>query len=218
MSMKHAVLGSGTVGQAIASKLVSLGHPTVMGSRTPDNEKAASWVDQAGALASQATFADAATQAQVVWLAVSGQHALSVVEAAKDGLDGKLLLDLTNPLDFSGGFPPKLTVMNDDSLGERVQAAVPEARVVKTFNTLANALMVAPEKLPEPTEVFVAGNDAGAKAETAAILASFGHQTPIDIGDITASRGLEAWLLMWTRLYGALGTGDFNIKIVRATQ
>jgi predicted dinucleotide-binding enzyme len=214
--MKFAVLGTGMVGKAIADKLVSLGHETRMGSRTPDNAAAAGWAAAAGPLAGHGTFADAAASADVVFLAVKGEHALAVVEAAGAGLDGKVLLDLTNPLDFSRGFPPRLSVCNDDSLGEQIQRAAPAARVVKTFNTLANSLMVDPGKLPEPTDVFVAGEDPAAKATAAEILQSFGHRAPIDMGGIEASRGLEAWLLLWTRLYGALGTGEFNLRLVRA--
>lgn len=211
----HAVLGTGQVGRAIASKLVSLGHPTTMGSRTADNATAATWATGAGDLASHGTFAQAAARAEVVWLCVKGEHALAVVHAAGDALEGKVLLDLTNPLDFSRGFPPRLSVCNDDSLGEQIQRAAPEARVVKTLNTLANALMVDPGALPEETEVFVAGDDPAAKETAAGVLRELGHKQPVDMGGIDASRGLEAWLLLWTRLYGALGTGMFNIKIVR---
>lgn len=214
-NLSHAVLGTGMVGKAIASKLVSLGHPTAMGSRTADNEAASAWAAEAGELGSHGTFAQAAAGAEVVWLAVKGEHALAVVAAAGSALDGKVLLDLTNPLDFSRGFPPRLSVCNDDSLGEQIQRAAPEARVVKTLNTLANALMVDPGALPEPTEVFVAGEDAAAKARASAILQEFGHPAPVDMGGIAAARALEAWLLLWTRLYGVLGTGMFNIKLVR---
>jgi len=214
--MNVAVLGTGMVGQAIASKLVSLGHPTTMGSRTPDHEGAHAWADAAGPLGSAGTFAEAASGAQLVFLAVAGQHALAVVEAAGAALEGKVLIDLTNPLDFSKGFPPRLSVLNDDSLGEQIQRAAPAAKVVKAFNTLANTLMVDPGALPEPTDTFVAGNDGEAKAKAVALIESFGHATPIDMGGIEASRGLEAWLLLWTRLYGVFGNADFNIKLVRA--
>ena len=212
---QHAVLGTGTVGQAIASKLVVLGHPTGMGSRTASNLKAQAWAEAAGDLGSSGTFAQVAAEADVVWLAVKGEHALDVVKAAGTTLDGKVLLDLTNPLDFSRGFPPRLFVCNDDSLGEQIQRAAPAARVVKTLNTLANSLMVSPELLPEQTDVFVAGEDPAAKAVAAAVLQEFGHRAPVDMGGIDASRGLEAWLLLWTRLYGRMGTGNFNLRLVR---
>ena len=213
--MTHAVLGTGMVGQAIANKLLSLGHTVVLGSRTADNPTATDWATSGGDRASHGTFAHAASGADVVWLAVQGQHALAVVAAAGDALDGKVVLDLTNPLDFSQGFPPRLFVCNDDSLGEQIQRAAPNARVVKTFNTLANALMVGPEQLPEATDVFVAGEDADAKATAIEVLRAFGHPDPIDMGGIEASRGLEAWLLLWTRLYGRFGSPMFNLKLVR---
>ncbi len=211
--MTHAVLGTGGVGHAVATKLVSLGHTVWMGSRTADNPKATAWAQASGGQAG--TFAQAAEAAEVVWLCISGQHALSVAEAAGPYLGGKVLIDLSNPLDFSKGFPPRLFVCNDDSLGEQLQRALTAAKVVKTFNTLANSLMVDPGKLPEPTDTFVAGEDAAAKALVSEVLQSFGHQPPIDMGGIEASRGLEAWLLLWTRLYGVFGTGDFNLRLVR---
>lgn len=213
---KHAVLGTGMVGKAIGNKLVALGQPTQMGSRTSGNASAVEWAEAAGALAGQGSFQQVTRGADVVWLALKGEHALSVVESIREELSGKVVLDLTNPLDFSQGFPPRLSVMNDDSLGEQIQRAAPEARVVKTFNTLASTLMVEPRKLGEPTDVFVAGDDADAKAVAVDILKSFGHEAPIDMGGISASRGLEAWLLLWTRLYGVLGTPEFNLKLVRA--
>ena len=214
--MQHAILGTGTVGSAIADKLHALGHTVALGSRTEDNPTAAEWAASKGQRACHGTFRQIAAAGDVVWLAVAGQHALAVVEAAGDALDGKVVLDLTNPLDFSQGFPPRLFVGNDDSLGEQIQRAAPNAQVVKTFNTLSNALMVAPEHLPEPTDVFVAGEDSDAKAIVSGILQEMGHPEPVDMGGIEASRGLEAWLLLWTRLYKALGTDRFNLKLVRA--
>lgn len=211
-----AVLGTGAVGRALATKLVALGHPTWMGARARGHEGAEAWAAEAGTLGHAGSFADAAAACDLALLCVAGQHAVAVVEACDGALDGKVLLDLTNPLDFSKGFPPTLFVSNDDSLGERIQRAAPAVRVVKSLNTLANELMVEPGLLPEPTDVFVAGDDDAAKAEVAALLRRFGHPEPIDMGGLDASRGLEAWLLLWTRLYGRLGTGRFNLKLVRA--
>ncbi|MGE0328698.1 MAG: NADPH-dependent F420 reductase [Polyangiaceae bacterium] len=212
---KHAVLGTGMVGKAIANKLISLGQPTKMGARQSGNAAALEWAKGAGELAGEGSFGEVARGADVVWLALKGEHAVGVVESIREELTGRVVLDLTNPLDFSQGFPPRLSVVNDDSLGEQIQRAAPEARVVKTFNTLANTLMVEPQKLTEPTDVFVAGEDAEAKQVAIDILKSFGHEAPIDMGGIAASRGLEAWLLLWTRLYGVLGTPEFNLKLVR---
>lgn len=213
--MKHAVLGTGEVGRTIASKLASLGHAVRMGSRTPDNATAAAWAESAGADASHGTFADAAAFGDVVWNCTSGKHSHAVLAAAGAHLAGKVLIDLANPLNFSQGFPPFLDVANTESLAEQLQAAHPEARVVKTLNTMANAVMVDPGRLAEPTEVFVCGDDADAKATVVGILGEFGWESPVDLGGLSAARGTEAWLLLWTRLYGALGTGDFNIRIVK---
>jgi predicted dinucleotide-binding enzyme len=215
--MKYGVLGTGDVGKAIGGKLIALGHEVCMGSRSATNEAATGWATEKGERASHGTFADAAAFGEIVFLCVKGEHALAVIEAAGVALDGKPVADLTNPLDFSQGFPPRLSVCNDDSLGEQIQKAAPKANIVKTFNTLANAIMVDPGKLAEPSDVFVAGNDADAKRRISDTLQELGHQQPIDMGGIEASRGLEAWLLLWTRLYGVLGTGEFNIKIVRAS-
>jgi len=213
--MKHAVLGTGEVGRTIATKLTSLGHEVRMGSRTPDNEAATAWAASAGERASHGTFADAAAFGDVVWNCTSGAHTLTVLDAAREHLAGKVLIDLANPLNFSQGFPPFLDVANTESLAEQVQAAHPEARVVKTLNTVANAVMVNPGKLAEPTEVFVCGDDADAKFTVTTILNEFGWASPIDLGGLSNARGTEAWLLFWTRLYAKLGTGDFNIKIVK---
>ncbi|MCB9679351.1 MAG: NAD(P)-binding domain-containing protein [Alphaproteobacteria bacterium] len=213
--MKIAVLGTGDVGQMLANRLLTQGHAVRLGSRSTTNDKAQAWAAAASGDAGVATFADAAGWADLVILAVSGVHALSVVDAASAGLDGKVVVDLTNPLDFSKGFPPTLFVSNDDSLGEQIQRAVPGAKVVKTLNTLANPLMLNPALLSEPTDILLCGDDAGAKGTVVELLQSFGWASPIDLGDITNSRGLEAWLPLWVRLFGALGTPMFNLKLVR---
>jgi len=205
------------VGRTIATKLVSIGHEVRMGSRTADNDTAVGWAAEAGARASNGTFADAAAFGEVVFNCVSGRHTLAALESAgAQNLDGKVLVELANPLDFSTG-AMKLTVANTDSLAERVQRAFPGARVVKSLNTMNCDLMVDPTLLPEDTEVFVCGDDPGARAQVSAWLQEwFGWRAPLDLGDLTAARGLEAWLHLWLRLYGALGTTRFNLKIVRA--
>lgn len=213
--MKIAVLGTGDVGQMLANRLLTQGHAVRLGSRTADNPAAASWAEGADGDASHGTFADAAAWADLALLAVSGKHALSAVESVKEGLAGKVLVDLTNPLDFSQGFPPRLTVCNDDSLGEQVQRAAPDVRVVKTLNTLANPLMLDPGALDGPHDVLLCGDDDAAKGEVGALLQSFGWAEPIDLGDISNARGLEMWLPLWTRLYRTLGTGMFNLRIQR---
>ncbi len=216
--MKHAVLGTGTVGQTIATKLVSRGHEVRMGARDAANEKAAAWAKGAGAKASHGTFSDAAAFGEVIWNCTKGEGSLEALRAAgAANLRGKPLLDLSNPLDFSKGFPPTLSVCNHDSLAEQIQRAFPEAKVVKTLNTLTAALMVDPRKLGGGDhDVFVSANDAGAKQVATAILEEdFGWQRILDLGDLTSARGTEAWLLLWTRLYGALGHANHNLKIVR---
>ncbi len=213
--MKHAVLGTGDVGRRIATKLASLDHQVTLGSRTADNPKAAAWAAQTGG--AHGTFQDAAAHADVVWNCVAGQHCLAALQqAGAANLSGKLLIDLSNPLDFSQGFPPSLSISGRDSLAETIQRAFPDARVVKTLNTMANPIMVEPGLLPEPTAVFLSGDDADAKAQVRQILYSFGWDDPIDLGDLSTARGVESWLPLWVRLYGALGTGEFNLKLVRA--
>lgn len=215
--MKIGVLGTGMVGNTIASKLVSLGHEVMMGSRTANNEKAAEWVKSAGKGASQGTFADAAAFGEIAFHATSGGGALDVIRSAANGLKGKILIDISNPLDFSKGFPPFLSVSNTDSLGEQIQRELPDTKVVKTLNTVNCLLMVDAGKVNGGDhDMFVCGNDAGAKGRVIEILTGwFGWKHVNDLGDITNARGTEAWLLMWIRLYGALKSADFNIKIVR---
>ncbi|HJL16010.1 MAG TPA: NAD(P)-binding domain-containing protein [Sandaracinaceae bacterium LLY-WYZ-13_1] len=214
--MKIGVLGTGMVGQTIATKMVALGHEVRMGSRTRGNEKATAWVEQAGERASEGTFADAAAFGELVFHCAAGAHAMAVIESAAEGLKNKILIDVSNPLDFSNGFPPTLSVCNDDSLGERIQRALPDTKVVKTLNTLAHTLMVDPGMLGEETDVFVSGDDVEAKQRVTTLLTEeLGHTRVTDLGDLSTSRGTEAWLLLWTRLYGALGDAEFNLKLVR---
>jgi 8-hydroxy-5-deazaflavin:NADPH oxidoreductase len=215
--MKIAVLGTGMVGETIASKLVSLGHEVKMGSRSANNEKAAAWVKKAGAKASQGTFADAAAFGELLFNCTSGSGSIEALNAAgKENLKGKLLLDVSNPLDFSKGMPPTLFVSNTDSLGEQIQRTFPELKVVKTLNTINANVMVDPARIPGEHAVFVSGNDAEAKAQVKRLLTEwFGWKQVIDLGDITTSRGPESYLPLWLRLWGAMGTPDFNIQIVK---
>lgn len=215
--MKIAILGTGSVGQMIGSKLVALGHAVMMGSRSAGNEKAVAWAGKAGKGASEGTFADAAAFGEIVFNCTAGTASLDALAAAgEEALAGKILLDVSNPLDFSKGFPPRLSICNDDSLGEAIQRALPRTKVVKTLNTMANPIMVEPSLVAGDHEVFVSGNDAEAKATVTRFLQEqFGWRRVIDLGDITTARGTEAWLLLWTRLYGALGTAEFNLHLAR---
>jgi 8-hydroxy-5-deazaflavin:NADPH oxidoreductase len=163
-----------------------------------------------------ADFASVAGAADVVVNATNGSATLeALAEAGEANLAGKVVLDVSNPLDFSKGFPPTLTVKDTDSLGEQVQRAFPQARVVKTLNTMNANLMVDPASLGAESSVFVSGDDAAAKATVTELLESFGHTDVIDLGDISTARGTEMLLPVWLRLMGALGTAAFNFKIVR---
>jgi len=216
--MKIGVLGTGMVGKTIARKLVGLGHEVMMGSRTADHEGAAEWVASAGERASQGTFADAAAFGQFVFNCTAGAASIDALGSARaEDLAGKTLVDVANPLDFSQGMPPSLFVCNTDSLAEQIQRAFPEARVVKTLNTVNHEVMVDPARVPGGHDVFVCGNDEAAKAQVVELLRSFGWPAEhiVDLGDITAARGTEAHLLLWLRLRGTLGTGHFNVGVVR---
>ena len=215
--MKIAVLGTGMVGETIGSKLVALGHEVKMGSRTATNEKATAWVKKAGAKASAGTFADAAAFGEILFNCTNGSASLEALQAAgKENLQGKVLLDIANPLDFSKGMPPTLSIFNDDSLGERIQRAFPDVKVVKTLNTINANVMVEPSRIPGEHTVFVSGNDAEAKAKVKSILTEwFGWKQVIDLGNISTARGTESYLPLWLRLWGALGTPDFNIHVVK---
>ncbi|MCL4823820.1 MAG: NAD(P)-binding domain-containing protein [Anaerolineales bacterium] len=195
--MNIGMLGTGMVGQAIGSRLVELGHNVMMGSRSAANENARAWVRSRGQLASHGS--------------------LSALEfPRRSDLNGKILVDLANPLDFSRGMPPTLTVCNVDSLGEQIQRAHPLLRVVKALNTVNVELMAHPELLHGPHDAFICGNDLEAKAEATRILNEwFGWKSVIDLGDISNSRGLEMALPLWISLQKKLGTNIFNFKIVK---
>jgi predicted dinucleotide-binding enzyme len=219
--MKIAVFGTGMVGVALASKLVSLGHSVTMGSRSAKNEKGAAWRESMKSEKAQvANFADAAAFAEVIFNATLGQVALEVLKSAgAENLKGKILIDVSNPLDFSNGMPPTLTVCNTDSVGEQIQAAFPEVKVVKTLNTVNANLMVDPSGVPGDHTLFVSGNDAEAKkfVEQTVLREWFGWKNVLDLGAISTARGTEMFLPLWVRLWGALGTPSFNIQINKAS-
>ena len=214
--MRIAVLGTGVVGRTLGSKLVELGHEVRMGSRHAGNENAAEWA--AGAGASAGDFADAAGFGEMILNCTSGTGSLEALMAAgAQNLAGKVLIDVANPLDFSRGFPPTLTIANTDSLGEAIQRAFPEVRVVKALNTVNCAVMVDPSRVPGDHVLFMCGDDAEAKRDTLSLLGEMGWpaERVLDLGDIGAARGMEMYLPLWLRLWGALGTGIFNVKVVR---
>src|SRR6478735_1581100 len=213
--MEIAVLGTGAVGRTLSARLAELGHDVRLGTRDPAATRAREeWTEVSGV--QLATFADATAGADLVLHAGSGVAALDLLGGAGD-LAGKVLVDISNPLDFSAGFPPTLSVKDTDSLGEQIQRAFPDTRVVKTLNTLTADLMARPDRLPETTSVFVSGDDADAKRLVVGLLTELGHRDVIDLGGIETARGTEMWLPLWLRLMGALGTAEFNVKVVRTS-
>jgi predicted dinucleotide-binding enzyme len=212
--LKVGVLGTGDVGRAIANGFIATGHEVRMGARDAGNAKAAEWAKQAGAMGSTGTFAAAARFGDVVVLATLGAANLDVLRTIGDAVDGKVLIDTTNPLDFSKGAPPTLFVSGNDSGGEQVQRAVPRAKVVKAFNTIGHAFMFRPGFPGGQPTVFIAGDDAAAKKQVSEILEDFGLE-PTDIGGIECSRYLEAMCMVWV-LYGfKTGTWTHAFKLIR---
>jgi predicted dinucleotide-binding enzyme len=217
---RFGVLGTGVVGRTLASKLVSLGHDVMMGSRQAGNENAVEWAKAGGQLASEGTFAEAAGFGDTVVNATAGQASLDALAAAGvENLAGKVLIDVANPLDFSQGMPPRLGVCNTDSLAEQIQRAFPEASVVKALNTVNADVMVDPSIVPGSHTIFVCGDDADAKATVIELLQTFGWSAEdvMDLGDLAAARGVEMYLTLWLRLFGATGTARLNVKVVVAT-
>ena len=214
--MRIGVFGTGMVGRAIGTKLIELGHEVMMGSRTADNENAASWAADSDR-ASHGTYADAAAFAELAFNCTNGMGTIDALESAGPAnLADKILIEVANPLDFSRGMPPTLFVYNDDSLGEQVQELLPKTKVVKTLNTVNCDIMVNPALLPEPTDMFLCGDDDDAKQTVREILVDwFGWSTVHDLGPIANARGLESYLPLWIRLWGAVGSVNFNIKLVK---
>jgi len=214
--MKIGVLGTGMLGETIASKLVELGHDVCMGSRSATNEKGAAWVSRAGARARSGTFADAAAFGEIVFNCTNGEATLEALRAAGTAnLDGKVVVDVANRLDFSSGAPLSLA-RDGDSLAEEVQRTFPAARVVKALNTMNCRIMVNPGLVPGDHDVFLSGNDAAAKAKVRGLLREFGwvDRNILDLGDITTARGAESIMPLWLKVWGALGNVPFNLKWV----
>jgi predicted dinucleotide-binding enzyme len=226
--MKIAILGTGIVGQTLAGRLVDLGHDVCIGTRDVSKTMAR---DEPGLFGTPpfhvwqaqhppvrlAAFADAAAAGELVINATSGAASLDALHAAgADNLAGKTLLDVSNPLDFSGGMPPVLFVSNTDSLAEQIQRAFPAARVVKSLNTMNANLMVNPGQLGNGEHsVFVSGNDAAAKDAVSGLLRQFGWRDIVDLGDISSARGAEMLMPIWLRLFGETRNPFMNFKLVR---
>ena len=216
--MKIGVLGTGMVGRTIGSRLVELGYDVRMGSRTAGNERAAAWAAEASGRASEGAFRDAAAFGEVVFNCTAGEHSLAALEAAgAEYLRDKVLIDVANPLDYSQGMPPCVRLAHTGSLGERIQAAFPDARVVKTLNTVNASVMVRPDQIPGDHVIFVCGDDAAAKSQTVDLLGEFGwpSERVLDLGGIAASRGPEMYVQLWIALLQTLGTPHFNITLTQ---
>jgi len=205
------------VGNAIGTKLIQLGNKVKMGSRTADNVKAAEWVKLNDGNASQGTFEEAASFGEILFNCTSGVASVDVLKlAGNKNIDGKILIDVANPLDFSKGMPPSLTICNTDSLGETIQREFPRVKVVKTLNTVNCNVMVNPSLVLGDHDIFICGNDDIAKEQVKDMLTNwFGWKSIIDLGDITNARATEMLLPIWIRLWGKLGTANFNYKIVK---
>ena len=228
--MNIGILGTAGVARAHAAKLVSLGHSVMLGTRNVEETKSRTKGDNMGNASFQewsqknntvniGTYAEASAFGELLINATSGLGSLQALSAAGEkNLDGKILIDISNPLDFSKGFPPSLGVCNTDSVGEQIQRAYPNCKVVKAFNTVTNPLMVNPSLVNGGDHTMpICGNDAEAKKKVISFLNSYGwkNESILDLGDITNSRGTEAFLLLWVRLYGVLQTPMFQIKIVK---
>lgn len=215
---KIAVLGTGNVGNTIGSKLIELGHFVMMGSRTANNEKANTFVSQFPDKASAGTFAEAANFGEIIFNCTAGVASVEALRlAGENNLVGKTIIDLANPLDFSKGMPPTLSINNTNSLGEEIQNTFPKSNVVKALNTMWCGIMVNPNLVNGGDHsTFICGNNSEAKEEVKKLLKSFGwaDNNILDLGDISKSRGTEMYLPLWLSIYGATNNGAFNIKIM----
>ncbi|HUB06724.1 MAG TPA: NAD(P)-binding domain-containing protein [Myxococcales bacterium] len=223
--MKIGIIGSGVVGQTLGAKLVALGHDVVLGTRDP--KKLGEKKNMAGSLeewlgtvkqkARVASFKEAAAHGDLLICATHGQVTIEALQMAEAGKVGpKVLIEVGNEIDMSKGFPPAVFASQDRCLAERVQAAFPNLKVVKSLNTVAATVMVNPKGLKGGDHtLFVSGNDKDAKAKVTELLKSFGWSDIIDLGDVSSARAPEMYMAMWTRLYGALQNGNINIKVQR---
>lgn len=219
--MKLAILGTGGVGQAFATRLTGLGHEVCLGTRdvATTQTKLADFFKTNPKVALK-TFNEAAAFGELVIHVSKGVNAIDVIKlAGASNLKGKILIDITNPLDFSKGMPPSLIpeLSNTNSLGEEIQKMLPDTHVVKTLNTMWNGLMLNPAMINNGDHVnYICGNNKEAKLKVIDLLKTFGwkEESILDIGDITSARATEATLPIWLRVYGAKQSGAFNFKIV----
>lgn len=219
--MKIGILGTGSVGRTIGARLAEAGYPLMLGARSRNNEKAVAFVSEhSDKDVRNGTFQEAAEFADIVFNCTRGEFSLEVLESCRNQLKNKVLADLANPLDFSHGMPPGLIpeLSNINSLGEEIQRRLPDTKVVKTLNTMWSGLMINPARLQNGAhDNFICGNDADAKHQVISILKSFGWQDEhiMDLGDISAARGMESALPFWLRIFAIKKTGEFNFRIMQ---
>lgn len=225
MKTAIAILGTGTVGRTLAGIFSAKGYAVTIGTRDPaetlartgDNSFGDWFKNQKGIEVK--SFGESVASGALIVNALNGNHTLDVLKSCDPSrFSGKTVMDISNPLDFSKGFPPTLLtgLNNTNSLGEAIQQLLPDAKVVKTLNTMWCGLMLNPLLIPGSEHLnFICGNDAAAKADVISLLSDFGWKPAqhIDLGDITAARGTEGYLLLWTRIYGATKNGAFNIAM-----
>ncbi len=209
------VLGSGEVGRRLAAGFSSRGHDVMIGSRDPGKPELREWLSGDGAGIKAGTFAEAAAHGELLVLAVLGSAAEeAIADAGPESFSGKVVIDAMNPLDFSGGFPPSLSITGEDSLGERVQRALPDASVVKAFNTIGSPYFVDPCFSEGQATMLIAGDDEDAKRTVGDALADFGWSDVVDIGGIEGSRELEAICIAWVKIGGLRGSWDHGFALL----
>ena len=212
--MRIAVIGTGVVGRTLAQAFQGAGHDVAVGTRDPGETSGRE--EWRGLDVPLQPLATVAADADVVVNATNGGASLAALgEVGTDHLAGKVLVDVSNPLDFSQGFPPTLSVKDTDSLAEQIQRAFPDAKVVKALNTVNASVMVDPGCLGEDTSIFAASDDAEARGVVVGLLRELGWVDIIEFDELSNARGLEMWLPLWVRLMGPLGTPVFNLKLVR---
>jgi predicted dinucleotide-binding enzyme len=187
------------------------GHQVSFGTRDPEQTRTRE--DWSRSDLPLAAYAD--LEGDVYVNSTRGDGSLAALQAIGPALNGKVVIDTSNALDVSHGFPPSLFVCNTDSLAEQLQRAFPEARLVKMFNTMAHEVMVDPDGLGQESTIFVAGNDEAARRTATELARDLGWTDVFDLGDLTAARGLEMYIPLWLRIYGAVGRPMFNIKVIR---
>lgn len=211
--MKVGIIGSGVVGKTLGRGFAEMGHNVKIGSRSPNNEKLKEWRKEAGGETSTGTFAETAAFGDILVFAVIGSAVDEAIDlAGPKNFTGKLVIDTTNALDFSKGMPLSLFTEPNDSLGEKVQRKLSQAKVVKCFNTVPNTAMVGPPD--KSVEMLICGNDPEAKRQVVTILKGFGWKGAIDIGGITESRWLEALVPLWVRAAAAVNSWNAMFKVL----